>query len=247
MNTLIPSYFSAPPREASAQIISGRGVTHDRRVTIAATTIDHLSGLDNAIEMKVWGDIDPNFRRGEFGISEGGSRWVPYEPSFPVILSIGDGTKTVQIRIRNSSMVLTGALVAEVELDAADTPHASILWSHVPRPLRSGKPTRIAWSPSADIDAWEIVLLPSTDALHADGVIVVDGESVSAGTLVHTLIDDGDIAAVDQYPSANGSRVLRLYVLVGSTWYASGGFGGEPETLPEFNWDDGNWDEGVWA
>lgn len=215
MATIQVLLFRVPPREVSSQLIVG---VPTRKVTLVTSSIDYVSGVDNVVEMKVWGDLDPNFRPAEFATTENDARWIPFSPSLDVVVAAGAGDRDIHLRLRNASEY-ESEVVTNTYSTVGLAPHPTELWADDDRVLHEGGTYTFGWSPSHDIDGWVAGLAPRADAGRDDLVVLDSGGSASAGDYHLVQIDVVDISTNDLYPTQAGVKWVKTMIDVDGVWY----------------------------
>lgn len=243
MTAQSPLLFLTPPRDFGATLALGTAGATSRNVTVVLESSDVYTGHSNVADMLVWGDIDPNFRPEVFASSMGGANWQPFEGAVELVLSAGDGEKTVYAKLRNAAGRETE--VIENVLTLASEPHVSVLWTDERRQLAVDGVLRFGWSASHDFDEWEVVLSPSLDATYEQSRLLTNGDGSTAGTHHWASIPVEDIIAADTQPTQDGVKWIRPMIVINGVYF---GGPGEPTVVPTpLVWDEGNWDEGSWA
>lgn len=199
-------------------LAGGITTTTRRDVPLVISTSDYGTGYNNIAEMKVWGDIDPAFYAEYFSSTEGGARWQPYAPLKQIVLSAGDGTKTVSVRIRNGTGVETEIMTDSVDLVAGE-PHVSILWSDGERaPMMDGN-VQFGWSCSHAFTEAAVCMVPSVYSAYAEGEVLATYSAAGAGVHQWFTQDMATFLTKDIHPTQSGEKPLKVFVRVGGIWY----------------------------
>lgn len=218
MTVLRLPVYRSQPRTPEIMLAGGVARTETRDVPLILSTSDYGTGYNNIAEMKIWGDLDPGFYPEYFGADEVDARWQPYAPLKQIVLSAGDGTKTVSAKIRNGTGVETSTLSDSVDL-VTTKPHASILWADGARAPMMGGAVQFGWSSSSDFDAAAVCMVPSLYSVYGEGVVLQSYPAGSAG--VHQWFTQAmdDILPKDLYPTQSGEKPLKVFIRVGDTWF----------------------------
>lgn len=217
----VPLYRNGPRRiEAS---IGGTGSTSTRAIPLIVNSVDYGVGFNNVSEMKFWGDLDPGFYPEYHGADEGSSRWQKYQSLRGIVLSAGDGVKTINAKLRNASGSESDLITVSTTLSAA-TPHPSILWADmglVPSVV-DGR-VQFGWSSSHAYTAASVCMTSKAEAAYEDcEVELISYGSGSAGAEVIVDLDvASEIMPADPYPTQTGHKLLKVFVQVGGTWYGA--------------------------
>jgi hypothetical protein len=218
MTVLRLPVYRSEPRSPEIMLAGGVARTETRDVPLIISTSDYGTGYNNIAEMKVWGDLDPGFHPEYFGTTEGTARWQPFAPLKQIVLSAGNGTKSVSAKIRNGTGVETSILTDTVEL-ATSAPHASILWSDgVRAPMMDGV-IQFGWSSSHDFAAAAVCVVPSLYSEYGDGTVLTMYPAGSAGEHQWFLQDVDTFLSQDLYPSQSGEKPIKVFVQVDGTWF----------------------------
>lgn len=238
MSLLISTYYAESPREAAISVAGGLQVVTNRLINVTLSTFDWVTGFDNVTEMKVWGDLDPNFQPERFGVNPAGAEWIPFEKVFPVVLSAGNGNKTITAEMRNASGVVSADLTNTVDLEA--DPHPTVLWTDGQQLPSATGDFQFGWSSSHPWDTTVIAVAPSDDAPFDDcePLIELIGPG-TAGTLYVTNVNTLSMTQVDPAPTQSGIKRLRIFISSGGKWYS---LPIVPEPFHVAVWDESVWD-----
>lgn len=218
MTVLRLPVYRSEPRSPEIMLAGGVARTETRDVPLIISTSDYGTGYNNIAEMKVWGDLDSGFYPEYFGATEGESRWQPFTPLKQIVLSAGDGTKSISAKIRNGTGVETPVMTDTVELSAG-VPHASILWADgVRAPMMDGK-VQFGWSSSHPYTAAAVCVVPSLYSKYGDGAVLQNYPAGGAGEHQWFTQGVGDLLAQDLYPAQSGEKPLKVFVQVDGSWF----------------------------
>lgn len=208
--------FRVTPRDPQLSLAGSLDVARNRSVPLILSSVDYVTGHGNVAEMKVWGDIDPGFHPEWFASSEGAARWIPFAALTTLVLSAGDGTKTVSARIRNASEVQSDVMTDSVDLVA--DPHVTVLWKDSVRTPSMDAEVRFGWSTSHDFTARSIRIAQFDDAHFESCVEVSSGGGGTAGAHQWQIVPMSDILAADIYPTQSGRKTVKVFVQVDGVW-----------------------------
>ena len=222
MTLLSTALYREAPRTPAIIVAGGVEMVRNRLVKVNLTTRDFITGFNNVSEMKVWGDIDPNFRPERYGADEGDSAWVPFEAYFALVIEGTDASvsKSIHAKIRNVSGVETAELSAVFSLDAS--PHPTVLWTDERRVPPIDGVFQFGWSSSHDFDSMALALAPFDEAgFEQCKVLVADETPGIAGEHRTVTVQGSDLMAADLTPTQSGAKLMRLFISVDGTWYSS--------------------------
>lgn len=211
-------FAAAPPYASSIVAAGGLATISSRMTTLALVTLDWTTRLGNVTHMKVWGSLDPGFRPEVLGANEGAAKWQPYAPTIPIVVSAGDGTKTIHAKVRNSSGTESEDMSQAFTLDADASPHSTLLWTDGRRSLKPGQTMRYGWSCSHAWTRMDLAISPLDDSPLSDCTIVSSNTTgAAAGAHVAGSVTLAQITAVDPYQLASVTRRLRMFTTVAGT------------------------------
>lgn len=182
------------------QLGDGSGSGEWRDISLAVYHPDAAGGgRADVVGMLVWGDVDPNSHPRIASI-EGNSAVLPYVPKMPIVLSVGAGTKTINVRIIFASGRTVESSVTHSLTDGA--PHISILRQPKNSILLASDTVSFAWSCSHSASSYTVCVAPSSDATLAQSSPIVGGTNVSglatAGAMVQTSFGYSDALAASK-------------------------------------------------
>lgn len=237
MSLLISTFYREAPREATVTVAGGLAETTNRAVNVSLSTADHVTGFNNVTKMKIWGDIDPNFEPEFYAPTEVDAKWLQYEPTVPIVLTAGNGLKTLSAKLMNASDVETKVMTKTVTLKA--DPHPTVLWTDEQQIPPAGGSFQFGWSSSHDWDTMVVVQAPSDEATftECEQLIEVIGPGY-AGVHYTVTVRMPELAAQDIAPTQSGVKMLRIFISANGNWYSL-------PIVPE-PFRVGVWDESVW-
>ena len=140
-------------------------------------------------QMKIWGDIDTAHNTNVKNTEELSS-WIPYSINPQVKLSAGDGTKTVNLRIRDDVHNASSIASDSIKLDTK-VPTVTVTNADVAKISKNeGKnTTSFAFSSDKDIQEYKVKLVGVTNATHDTGTIIqaTNGSVNTSGTKAITV------------------------------------------------------------
>lgn len=240
MSLIVSTYYAESPRDPLLTVGGGLDVVANRLINVTLSTADWVTGFDNVVEMKVYGNFDPNFQPERFGIDPVGidAEWIPYEPTFPIVLSAGNGTKTITAMMRNASGVSSDELTKNFELDC--DPHPTVLWTDGQLLPSATGDFQFGWSASHNWDTMVVAIAPADDATFDDceQLIELIGPG-TAGTMYVTNVNIFAMTGVDPAPTQSGTKMMRIFLSANGNWYSMPLV---PEPYHVAIWDTSVWD-----
>lgn len=181
-------------------------------VNIAAT----LSAT-GATYMKLYGDICAS--AGGAAIAEADASWVAYSQSADIILTSGDGTKTVYAKFKDDVGNVSAAVSASTVLDTS-APVVTIVGPDVSTISKvSGyNVSAFSFSASEAFVEWTVRVVPSADSAHTAGTeIPTTGGSTNmhgttataASTPISCSIYGADLETAS---SGDGTKIVKVFV-----------------------------------
>jgi hypothetical protein len=212
---LTTSIHAAQPT-VSATLAGGLASVMTREVPMVITSPDWVTGLANVRQMQVWGDIDPGFRPEAIGAGV----WTDFVGAMTIVLSAGAGPKTINVKVRNYSLVESA--VAECETVLACAPHASVLWTDQRVVTSPTGQRQFGWSSSHDWTRMALTLSPTDNASFEDcSPFLYNTDGGLAGAHVFETIDASDVLGASPYPGRSGVRILSLFIEVNGSWWGT--------------------------
>lgn len=209
---------TAAPASPVLSINDGASVTGEQVVWARITTADYDGGADDVSQMKIWGDVDPSADP-SITLSEAASAWITYEPLVPVVLSAGDGHKSLYARLRDDVGNMSLAVTDTIDLDT------SVPVVTVTTPISRGRISKVTphhtatftWKANVDVAAYEVRVVPGAGSPHQSGVLLgtahggsnTSGGPLAADTPVTTLITGADLEAASP---GNTAKVIKVFV-----------------------------------
>lgn len=219
----MPSNFTltldtVAPAGASLVLNSGDAVT---TTAVVNALLDTSDGTKTGYQIKIWGDVDPA-ANANIQATEGTSQWITpgsWPANQAVTLSAGDGSKTINAKIRDDVWNETAVLADTITLDTS-IPTANITVG--PDATRvstvAGKRT-VNFSFQSDVaaDAWKVKVVPATNSTESQGTQIgvtngstgVTGGVLAAATNQSVSLDARDIQAAS---AGDGDKIIKIFV-----------------------------------
>jgi hypothetical protein len=207
----------------------GATATTSVDITAALTTTDNpVTGYQIAI----WGSVDTAFNASIQTNAPGGaapaSSWItptwsgtgPFTANQAVRVTAGDGTKTINARIRDDVWNETATLTQTISLD---TVAPTVNWTTGPDTTKvstvTGKRTVNATFTvgSEAITAWEVAVVANSGSARGTGTVIgtangstgVSGGAKAAAATQAVVLDARDIQAAS---AGDGTKVIKVFV-----------------------------------
>jgi hypothetical protein len=199
-----------------------------RSITASVGTSDTPT---TGYQMKLWGDVDPA-ANASIQATEGASQWIALTASQAVTVSTGDGSKSINLRIRddvwNESTIVTKSITLDTTVPVVTIQAGSPDVSKVS--MMAGKDTvTIAWQSDSPYQAFEVAVVASGTSLRGSGTVIPNtagstnvsgnpgaGTPGPANTNVTTTIRGADLRAAS---AADGTKVIKIFVQdVAGSW-----------------------------
>jgi hypothetical protein len=154
---------------ATDQATGSTSFTNKRTINVA------LSGPSNSPTEMILAE-DETFTTNSAG-------WIPYTSSTTYILSSGDGTKRVYVKVRNKASTESGYVYASITLDTTPPP-VPTLTAYQPDPTSNTRPT-LSWDNLSSSGAvkYHIQISVNSDF----GTTFVDVDNLTANSYTHPL------------------------------------------------------------
>lgn len=213
VNFIYITLDTTAPSNPSITIGGGLTSTTNQLVNLEIKTGD--VSTDN-YQMKIWGNVDNEYSA-NIKSTEELSVWIPFTTNPQIKLSSGDGTKTVNVRIRddvhNASTIATSSIKLDTKIPTVTTTAVD-----VPRVSKiAGKDTfSFAFSADKDIAEYKVKLVGVIEATHATGTTITTSNgsmnvsgvtSITEGTSTTVTIKSADLGSV-----ADGQKIIKVFV-----------------------------------
>jgi hypothetical protein len=180
-----------------------------------STTVGLQTAVDDAnitgYQMKIWGIADAE--------NEAAAEWVSFNGLKNIVLTTGDGLKTVYVKVRDDVGNETSAATALITLDTA-VPIVTITGPDRARISKvSGFDTsNIGFMADVDFVEYRVCVVPNNSSLHDVGVVIptTGGSENTSGTgafeadTAITVIIKG--ADLDTASSGDGVKIVKVFV-----------------------------------
>jgi hypothetical protein len=203
------------PANPSLSILGGATFATNQLVdlTIGTTDSDKTS-----YQMKVWGSVDTTYDT-NIQATEGASTWISYNNSKQVKLSTGDGSKTVNVKIRddvyNESSVATDTISLDTSIPTVTVTNPDV--SKISK--QSGKNTSaFTFTVDKTFDEYKVKVVGSTGAAESTGTVVGTANSSSntsgtggnypAGTPITVTITGADLELAS---SGDAQKIIKVF------------------------------------
>jgi hypothetical protein len=203
------------PAGVTASVAGAATAVSARDTTVAVGTSD---GGTAGYQVKIWGDVDPA-ANASIQATEGASAWLTLASPHAIRLSTGDGTKTINVRLRDDVLNESAPAADSVTLDTTlPVPNVTSgpTAARVSK-IAGARTSSFTWSADAPIGAYEVRVVPTTGAARDDGTLVgttngstnVAGVPTGAATPVTTTIDGRDLEAAS---AGDATKLLKVFV-----------------------------------
>ena len=216
------SYFTVTldttaPAGVDISLAGGAATTGVQAITATIGTSD---GDTTGYTMKVWGDVDTG-ANANIQATEGASSWITYSTSQAVTLSTGDGSKTVNVRIRDDVWNESASDSDSITLDTSAPTPSITSGPDVTRISKiAGKRTvTFQWQADVTFEEYKVKVVPATNSIHSAGTTLAttNGSTNVAGnaggypatTNITTTVDGRDL---DVASSGDGSKIIKVFV-----------------------------------
>ena len=207
------------PQDVAVTLNGGAALANTAEVAAAVTTTDaDTSGYT----VKLWGDVDPAANP-DVQPLEADSAWITLTPSIAVVLAAGNGTKTVNARLRDDVWNESALATTSIALDTT-APVVTLLAgpappkvSKVDTPAPGKHLSAVTWSSDSDFDAYSVRVVPDANADHTAGIeigtaagsINTGGGAGTAADPITTTISGADLEAAD---AGDGDKTIKVFV-----------------------------------
>lgn len=204
------------PSNPSIQISGGLTSTTTQLVSLAVETGDATT---TDYQMKIWGDVDVAYNA-NIKNTEAQSAWVPYTVTPQIKLSTGDGTKTINLRIRDDVHNTSSVASSSIKLDTK-IPTVTVTNPDVNKVSKvSGKDTfSFAFSTDKDIVEYKVKLVGVINATHDTGTTIAktNGSTNTSGTssILESVMTTVTIKSADLEvagASTDGQKIVKVFV-----------------------------------
>lgn len=204
------------PANPSISLDGGATYATDQLVTASISTSD---GTTSGYQMKIWGAVDTAYDTAVQD-TEALSSWITYATSKQVKLAAGDGSKTINVKIRDDVYNQSGIASDSIQLDTT-RPVVTISGPDVSKISEITGKDQSAFSFTSDqiFDEYKVKVVSSTGAAHDTGTTIgtANGSSnmtgatggYAAGTAINCSIDGSDLKAAS---AGDGAKIIKVFV-----------------------------------
>jgi len=204
------------PSNPSIKVEGNAIYTTSQLVTLTVGTSD---GITTNYQMKIWGDVDTAHNT-NVKDTEALSSWIPYAINPQVKLSAGDGTKTVNVKIRDDVHNASSVASDSIKLDTK-IPTVSVTNTDVDKVSKiAGKDIfSFSFSADKDIQEYKVKLVGVTNATHDTGTSIptTNGSINTSGVLT---VSEGQVTTVTiksidletAGATTDGQKIVKVFV-----------------------------------
>lgn len=204
------------PSNPSIKVAGDLIYTTSQLVSLTVGTGDSVT---TDYQMKIWGDVDTAYNT-NIKNTEALSAWIPYSTNPQIKLSIGDGTKTVNLRIRDDVHNASSVASDSINLDTK-IPTVTVTNADMPKVSKNvGKDTSsFAFSSDKDIQEYKVKLVGVTNATHDTGITVQTtngsvntsgSQTIAVGQITTVTIKGADIEIAGAV--SNNQSIVKVFV-----------------------------------
>lgn len=202
------------PGGVAGKINGDAAYANARTVTLAATSTDgDLTGY----QMKVWGNVDPA-ANAQIQATEAASAWINYSAALGVTLASGDGTKTLNWRLRDDVWNESAAASDSITLDTTVPVITVTSGPDVPKISKvAGKDiATFQFSSDSALMAWKVKVVPNGSSLQDAGTLIgtasgstgTSGGALAASTAQTVKIEGADLEAA---LAGDGGKTIKVF------------------------------------
>lgn len=218
MSSVFLTLDTSPPANLTVSINGGETLTGDRSVTLTIGSTDFDAGHADAVEMKVWGDLDPIIAEDQ--ILEADSIWQPFATTHNVALENSTGRKRVYVRARDDVGNETEAATDFIDLDLDNA--TVVITDGVPQ----AKISRVTgfnlapftWESTKSFTDYQVRVVPASTSPVTSGTALGSfhgSENVSgtgsfpATTPIETTVNASDLIVASP---GNTAKIIKVFV-----------------------------------
>jgi hypothetical protein len=170
-------------------------------------------------QMLIWGDVDTAYNT-SIQTTEETSQWIAYSTTPQVKLSSGDGSKSINIRVRDDVYNPSSIAVDSITMDTS-IPTVTVTTPDVSKiSKQTGKNTStFTFQSNQDFVAYKVKLVGTTGATHDTGQqIPTTGGSANVqgtGTFTSATVTTVTLKAIDletALANMNGQNIIKVFV-----------------------------------
>jgi hypothetical protein len=216
------SYFNLTldtigPQNPAISIESGAAYATAQLVNCGISTSD---GDTTGYQMKIWGDVDP-LNDADVQVLEANSTWISYNATKQVKLSVGDGSKTLYCKIRDSvynvSSQASDSIVLDTTMPAVTIsvgPDVSVISK-----ITAHRTCSFSFQSDSIFDEYKVKVVPATNSIHSAGTTILTtygstnmsgaAGSYPATTNINCTIDGADLEVAS---GGDGQKIIKVFV-----------------------------------
>jgi hypothetical protein len=202
------------PANPTLSIEGGSDYATEQIVNLSIGTTDSDT---TSYEMKIWGNVDLTYNSNIQAI-EGNSTWIPYNNSQQIKLSVEDGNKTINLKLRdsvyNESSVVSESISLDLSIPTANvgSPDVNIV------SLKPGKNVfNFSFSSVENFEEYKVKVVTSENAPHDSGVLIssangstnVSGAAGNYSNPISVSINTQDLYNAS---SGGGQKIIKVFI-----------------------------------
>lgn len=203
------------PADVTLSINSGAAATSSATVSLAIATSD---GDTTGYSMRIYGDVDDSAAPSEYRAAQGDAPWISYATTKSVDLSATDGSKTVNVQVRDDVGNISTAGSDSITLDT-DVPTVTILTG--PTATKVSKvatfdTSTFTFEVDVAVQAWTVRVVGSTGAAYNTGTEIpstagstgTSGTTLGATTSQEVVIKGADLETAS---AGDGTKIVKVF------------------------------------
>lgn len=202
------------PAGVALDINTGASYATGPAVTAQPSTTD---GVTTSYQMKIWGSVDPA-ANANIQTTEGASAWITYSTSQAVTLSSGDGSKTLNVRVRDDVGNQSSSASKSITLDTT-VPVSTISVAASPTKiskLATFDTCTFSFQADVAIQAWKVKVVPSGGSTESAGTTIpttAGSANTTGGALAATTNQSVTIKGTDleTASSGDGAKIVKVF------------------------------------
>lgn len=204
------------PGGVAVSINAGAAFTSDDDVSVAITTTDPST---TGYQVKIWGDVDDAFAPGSYRALEANAPWITLASPHAVRLAAGDGTKTINVRVRDDVLNVSAPASDTILLDTT-VPVVDVISGPDRTVVSKQAGANVAtfqWQSDADFDAYEVRVVPASGSPQSAGAVIpttngstnMSGGAGTASTPITSSINGADLELAS---AGDGDKIIKIFV-----------------------------------
>lgn len=198
--------------------ISGGAVFTTAQLVTLSVSVDDAD--KTGYQMLIWGDVDTSYDA-NVKATEGASTWFAYNASPQVRLSTGDGSKTINIRVRDDVNNASSIAVDSITMDTS-IPTVTTTVTDVPKVSnQTGKNTfSFTFSSNENFSDYKVKLVGTTGATESTGTLIptTNGSTNTSGSagnytsgqVITVTVKTADLVLAGA--STDGQKIIKVFV-----------------------------------